>query len=324
MRIYDPRLGRFLSVDPIANRFPMLTPYQFASNRPIDGIDLDGLEFLKGGTAMFKLSNGRVEIKNENVPELFKNEVGKPKFDAMGIRLTPNGKMPAGQIGAGGYNEIPEGPEKFTLDPGEELQDPKTDLWTYEKGYSHFLYSNRIVHAPIAEAPLEMIGTVNDFAGEVVKDVQLKNDTKYWEASGELKDQIAVFDQVVKTVDQYINMENGLKTVDAFNQGQFSRDDLVNFVLDGSLPGGNSYSNIFNSTAILKNMNIMFYGMQIINNNKGRINGRPGPPWNNTIHTVDVSTKTLNTYNQFLDTYKTLNPDSNLDSYKKVAETVKE
>ena len=47
MRIYDPRLGRFLSVDPISKEYPELTPYQFASNRPIDGIDLDGLEWSK-------------------------------------------------------------------------------------------------------------------------------------------------------------------------------------------------------------------------------------------------------------------------------------
>jgi RHS repeat-associated protein len=46
MRIYDPSLGRFLSVDPLTKKYPELTPYQFASNRPIDGIDLDGLEFL--------------------------------------------------------------------------------------------------------------------------------------------------------------------------------------------------------------------------------------------------------------------------------------
>jgi RHS repeat-associated protein len=46
MRIYDPRVGRFLSVDPITRSYPMLTPYQFASNRPIDGVDLDGLEYL--------------------------------------------------------------------------------------------------------------------------------------------------------------------------------------------------------------------------------------------------------------------------------------
>jgi len=34
MRIYDPRLGRFLSVDPITADYPELTPYQYASNNP--------------------------------------------------------------------------------------------------------------------------------------------------------------------------------------------------------------------------------------------------------------------------------------------------
>ncbi|CAN5453109.1 hypothetical protein BH10BAC2_BH10BAC2_33960 [soil metagenome] len=47
MRIYDPRVGRFLSVDPISKSYPMLTPYQFASNRPIDGVDQDGLEYAR-------------------------------------------------------------------------------------------------------------------------------------------------------------------------------------------------------------------------------------------------------------------------------------
>jgi RHS repeat-associated protein len=44
MRIYNPSLGKFLSVDPLTKKYPELTPYQFASNRPIDCIDLDGLE----------------------------------------------------------------------------------------------------------------------------------------------------------------------------------------------------------------------------------------------------------------------------------------
>jgi RHS repeat-associated protein len=43
-RIYDPRLARFLSVDPLSPKYAMLTPYQFASNTPIQAIDLDGLE----------------------------------------------------------------------------------------------------------------------------------------------------------------------------------------------------------------------------------------------------------------------------------------
>jgi RHS repeat-associated protein len=46
MRIYDVRLGRFISTDPITEDYPELTPYQFASNRPVDGIDQDGLEYL--------------------------------------------------------------------------------------------------------------------------------------------------------------------------------------------------------------------------------------------------------------------------------------
>src|SRR5205085_11731384 len=47
MRIYDPRLGRFLSVDPITKSYPHYTPYSFAGNKPIKHIDLDGLEEAK-------------------------------------------------------------------------------------------------------------------------------------------------------------------------------------------------------------------------------------------------------------------------------------
>ncbi len=43
-RIYDPRLSRFLSVDPLTISYPWYTPYQFAGNKPILFIDLDGLE----------------------------------------------------------------------------------------------------------------------------------------------------------------------------------------------------------------------------------------------------------------------------------------
>lgn len=47
MRIYDPRVARFLSTDPLIvhqQQYQYLTPYQFASNTPIQAIDLDGLE----------------------------------------------------------------------------------------------------------------------------------------------------------------------------------------------------------------------------------------------------------------------------------------
>ncbi|AEV97055.1 hypothetical protein A4D02_18200 [Niastella koreensis] len=44
MRVYDPRLGKFLSVDPLTNSYPFYTPYQFSGNMPITAVDLDGSE----------------------------------------------------------------------------------------------------------------------------------------------------------------------------------------------------------------------------------------------------------------------------------------
>jgi RHS repeat-associated protein len=51
-RIYNEHLSRFLSTDPLSANYPMLTPYQFASNTPLQAIDLDGLEaYFIHGTA---------------------------------------------------------------------------------------------------------------------------------------------------------------------------------------------------------------------------------------------------------------------------------
>lgn len=52
MRVYDPRIGKFLSVDPLTKEYPELTPYQFAGNDVIRNVDLDGAEQLSFGTHM--------------------------------------------------------------------------------------------------------------------------------------------------------------------------------------------------------------------------------------------------------------------------------
>jgi len=44
MRIYDPRLVKFLSVDPLTKSYPHYTPYSFSGNKPIWCVDLDGAE----------------------------------------------------------------------------------------------------------------------------------------------------------------------------------------------------------------------------------------------------------------------------------------
>lgn len=60
-RIYDKRLARFKSVDPLTKKFAMLTPYQFASNTPIQAIDMDGLEAIMFTIKQWKNSDGKTQ-----------------------------------------------------------------------------------------------------------------------------------------------------------------------------------------------------------------------------------------------------------------------
>jgi hypothetical protein len=43
-RYYDPRISIFYGVDPLAEKFPHLSPYNYASNNPSTNIDLHGLQ----------------------------------------------------------------------------------------------------------------------------------------------------------------------------------------------------------------------------------------------------------------------------------------
>jgi len=45
-RIHDPRLGRFFAIDPLASQYPHNSTYAFSENRLIDGVELEGREYL--------------------------------------------------------------------------------------------------------------------------------------------------------------------------------------------------------------------------------------------------------------------------------------
>ncbi len=75
MRIYNPSLGRFLSVDPISKEYPWYSPYHFAGNRPIQAIDLDGLEpkdLMTGKTIIFP-SQAQLKTLKSNDYSLWKD-----------------------------------------------------------------------------------------------------------------------------------------------------------------------------------------------------------------------------------------------------------
>lgn len=90
MRIYDCRLGRFLSVDPLSQEYPELTPYQFASNRPIDGIDQDGLEFEPYWASRVQVKIGEYEGNLRRTdPENAEKRIRAEKLKAAAVMATP-------------------------------------------------------------------------------------------------------------------------------------------------------------------------------------------------------------------------------------------
>lgn len=70
-RFYDPSIARFTGVDPIAESFPYVTVYNYAENRPIDGIDLWGLQYVN----VNDVRNSQGEITNRNVNVSLKMKV---------------------------------------------------------------------------------------------------------------------------------------------------------------------------------------------------------------------------------------------------------
>jgi RHS repeat-associated protein len=70
-RIYNAKIAKFLSVDPLTKQYPWYTPYQFAGNKPIAAIDLDGAEekivihFFNGTKNL-----GQTEVRVQNPKDL--------------------------------------------------------------------------------------------------------------------------------------------------------------------------------------------------------------------------------------------------------------
>jgi RHS repeat-associated protein len=93
MRIYDPRVGRFLSLDPLTKDYPELTPYQFASNTPIWATDLDGKEARFFNSPEFKVEYYLSKLRHPNASDwkLYLEAAPNALFRVPGVESTVRG-----------------------------------------------------------------------------------------------------------------------------------------------------------------------------------------------------------------------------------------
>jgi len=95
-RFYDPALGRFHSVDPLAQKRPWESPYCYAGNNPINRIDPTGMiwEDPKDAERLNKSVNNRIQsIGNDNAKiqaQIDKGGLSEKKLDKLQDRLADN------------------------------------------------------------------------------------------------------------------------------------------------------------------------------------------------------------------------------------------
>ena len=73
-RLYEPQIGRWHAVDPLAHKFAPYSPYNFALNNPIIYIDPDGRDIVdsKGRTAVLIDKSGKIGFTEYATPEIIR------------------------------------------------------------------------------------------------------------------------------------------------------------------------------------------------------------------------------------------------------------
>jgi len=73
-RHYYPTIGRFTSVDPLAEKYPSISPYAYCANNPIICIDPDGMDIVvitNGGKRLFSLNDGNKVITTLTARQIY-------------------------------------------------------------------------------------------------------------------------------------------------------------------------------------------------------------------------------------------------------------
>lgn len=229
MRMYSPRLSRFISIDPIVKKFPELSTFQFASNSPIGGIDLNSLELQSVNSSMYQQSYYKlnlisdyytVEIVERNVPEEFvdffpRTDVGAHAQDTYysDPMIYPTGTPP---------------PPPPAEDDGSDAK--YTTVETNTKHHFKYITKKQNTKANDVKGIGEGLIMLHDLTKWVTTDLPQQL------ASIDEQEDRSLFYTATNLVDFYIR--NGqIEKVGAGSLVNGSgRADLINYVNDGTLP----------------------------------------------------------------------------------------
>ncbi|ASZ10855.1 hypothetical protein KTO58_21180 [Chitinophaga pendula] len=276
MRVYDPRVGKFLSVDPITKQYPELTPYQFASNSPIMGIDLDGLELLPVNSSMYRMafvgSKSKLGISDElhivqtvvdNIPVALNDGAGDLKY-TKGGPVGSDGKDYKGAIiysPGRYYNSGPDFNGKYgdegREDPGEARKNDFGRLGVRPIKSSNYRTRNNIATG----------GGIIDQISKLKGLVDNQLNVPEWNASALEQAQRRTFYQATNLINSYIKDGMFVRLDQTFRTGQ-GKADLINFINDGTIPLTGNWAQGLGSSQVRSmseySLTVMHVGIQIL------------------------------------------------------------
>ena len=92
--MYDPQIGRFTCLDPLADKFNWVSPYNYAENEPVANIDLWGLQKFNPMTANaqyfrneFKKELGKIKIHGYTAGQLNSGQVPQSEMMKVGLKV---------------------------------------------------------------------------------------------------------------------------------------------------------------------------------------------------------------------------------------------
>ena len=157
-RIYDSRVGRWLSTDAHESSYPSFSPYSFAANNPLIYVDPDGKDLFLAGD----LNQAKKDIYNlvggeENFNEYFKIIDNKiVQFNSIPTQIDADGNEVPLNYGVGVISDMATDPEDvFVL---ESYAENKGNSTTFGKAYEA---NGTTVRYPSNRQPKEYIANLD-------------------------------------------------------------------------------------------------------------------------------------------------------------------
>lgn len=265
-----PDVGRFIQIDPLAEKYTYNSTYAFQENKLGMGVELEGLELLKNHTGFFAIHGNEMRVVRAPVSQISN---GQATFTAADIGLSTKGYNPGGariSDGSSGlklrsyaYNgPTPNGATMENVQETPESMDSQK-FTTTKRGLE---MTNKIIKNydklnTAAGGTQELVGLIDlasnipDAAKSIGNYVQASKDVK--ETEGQAK----TMGLAIKYVDR-----SGIKMT------QQTRNNVVNYVFDGTLP--NPGAGLMPNSLIIQN------GAQVM-----KTNGVPIQPIDQQLNT---------------------------------------